>query len=106
LIDVIFLLLLFFMLSTTFNRTGDLPLSVGGAGRTSTEAPIFVRLTADDLSINGRSMHLDQAATAIRALSDTPTVLISPEPGVTAQRLADALTALRGLAGAQVHVLG
>lgn len=106
LIDVIFLLLLFFMLTTTFTRTGDLALSVGGAGGAATEAPIFLRLAVDDVSVNGASIPLDQVATAIAALSTTPIVLISPQPGVTAQRLADVLTALQGLAGAQLHVLG
>jgi biopolymer transport protein ExbD len=106
LIDVIFLLLLFFMLTTTFTRTGDLALSVGGAGGTTAEAPIFLRLAVDGLSVNGASIPLDQVATAIAALSPAPIVLISPQPGVTAQRLADVLTALQGLAGAQLHVLG
>ena len=106
LIDVIFLLLLFFMLTTTFTRTGDLALSVGGAGGSSTEPPIFLRLGAEDVSVNGAQIALDHIASTIADLSQTPVVLISPQQGVTAQRLADLLAALRGLAGAQLHVLG
>ena len=106
LIDVIFLLLLFFMLTTTFTRTGDLPFSVGGAGAASSEPPIFLRLEVADMSINGKSTPLVEAAETIAALSQSATVLISPQPGVTAQRLVDVLAALRGLAGARLHVLG
>lgn len=106
LIDVIFLLLLFFMLTTTFSRTADLAFSVGGAGSASPDAPVFLRLQIADLTINGTLTPLDEAATAIAALSQSATVLISPQAGVTAQRLADVLAALRGLTGAQLHVLG
>ncbi|WP_166416913.1 biopolymer transporter ExbD [Cochlodiniinecator piscidefendens] len=56
LIDIIFLLLLFFMLTSTFTRFAEVPLiQAGTQGITSTDAPqrIFVRLTRDGLTING-----------------------------------------------------
>ena len=106
LIDVIFLLLLFFMLTTTFTRTGDLAFSVGGSGAISPDAPVFLRVDVATVSINGAPTPLEDAAAAVAALSPSPIVLISSQPGITAQRLADVLAALRGLSGARLHVLG
>ncbi|MBL4916915.1 biopolymer transporter ExbD [Szabonella alba] len=108
LIDVIFLLLLFFMLTTTFTRTGDLPLSAAGTGAAvSTEAPVFLRLDPEALSVNAEAAELEGVVQRIRDLSPETgaRVLVSLGPGVHAQRLADLLMRLRGLPGAQVQVL-
>ena len=55
LIDVTFLLLLFFILSSTFARFGEVELAVGVAGAsTSTDTPVFLRLSETGFSVNGR----------------------------------------------------
>ncbi len=70
LIDVIFLLLLFFMLSSTISRFGEVKLSLGGAGA-QTAAPdskaqiILLRLTADGISLNGTPIETANARDAI-----------------------------------------
>lgn len=108
LIDVIFLLLLFFMLSTTFTRTAELPLVAGGGGIGAAQtAPVFLRLTADDLSVNGQSVGLEDVAQRIADLAEEQAqVIVSLAPQVNAQRLADLLAQLRSLTGLRVQVLG
>ncbi|MGR3586967.1 MAG: biopolymer transporter ExbD [Paracoccaceae bacterium] len=108
LIDVIFLLLLFFMLSTTFTRTAELPLVAGARGAgTAQTVPVFLRLAPETLTVNGQSALLDQVAAQILALGqDQPQVLVSLAPHVSAQRLADLLVRLRSTSGMRVQVLG
>ncbi|MDO9526625.1 MAG: biopolymer transporter ExbD [Gemmobacter sp.] len=109
LIDVMFLLLLFFMLSTTFARTGELSLAVAGTASPGPDAsaPVFVRLSALDLTVNGQQGPLEDLPGLIARLSPTaPRVLVSLGADVTAQRLADLLVVLRGIGGALVQVVG
>ncbi|MFP5508346.1 MAG: biopolymer transporter ExbD [Alphaproteobacteria bacterium] len=108
LIDVIFLLLLFFMLTTTFTRTAELPLVAGGSGTgVAQAAPVFLRLSPQDMTLNGQTATLDTVTAQITGLAqDDPQVLVSLAPGVNAQRLADLLAALRRQPGLRVQVLG
>ena len=108
LIDVIFLLLLFFMLTTTFTRTAELPRVAGGSGTgTAQTAPVFLRLATDEVTVNGQSAPLDAVTDRITGLGqDDPQVLVSLAPGVNAQRLADLLAHLRTVPGLRVQVLG
>lgn len=111
LIDVIFLLLLFFMLSSTFTRTGEIALGIGGGTAVAESAPVFLRLSAGALLINGRPAELAGVAAAVTALGSAAApapipVLVSLTPEVSAQRLADLLAALRAAPGARAQVLG
>ena len=108
LIDVIFLLLLFFMLTTTFTRTAELPLVAAGSGTSSFQvAPVFLRIAPEDLTVNGQPASLEGVSKRIAALGqDAPQVLVSLAPGVSAQRLADLLAHLRRQPGLRVQVLG
>jgi len=108
LIDVIFLLLLFFMLSSTFSQFYEVDLSTGGAGQPSTTEvqPIFLRLAADSLSVSAREVPLDGLAEALEPLMEEDArALVSTGADVSAQRLTDLLLALRGVAGLSVQVL-
>ncbi len=74
LIDVVFLLLIFFMVSTTFTKethlSVDLPEAVGEA---SIDAPrqLDILITAQgDYSINGQALMNNSMATLKRAISD------------------------------------
>ncbi len=104
LIDVIFLLLLFFMLSSTFSRFGEIELSNATAGSATSETPserTFVQLGADRLVMNGAPVTLQQ-------LSDQVTegqVLVSLDEDTSAQRVVDLLVQLRGRDGLSVLVL-
>jgi biopolymer transport protein ExbD len=108
LIDVIFLLLLFFMLTSTFTRFAELPLhaATGGAAAPPDAPPLFVSLGMEELRLNGEAVQLDGLAGAIGARIDGPaSVLVSPADEVTSQRLVDLLVAIRGVPDLTVTVL-
>ncbi|SFH43535.1 outer membrane transport energization protein ExbD [Palleronia marisminoris] len=111
LIDVIFLLLLFFMLTSTFTRFAEVELAAAaaGTGAASDAAPLFLRLAEDDVSLNGDSYALDGLGDALANAGEdeTPrTLLVSLAEGVTAQRLTDLLGVLRGVPNVAPQVLG
>ncbi|MGR3637120.1 MAG: biopolymer transporter ExbD [Shimia sp.] len=104
LIDVIFLLLLFFMLTSTFSTFGEIELSNTRAGSGTVDSSVerfFVQLGAERLTLNGLPTSLDVIATDVQ----TGQVLISLDDDSTAQRLVDLLHRLRGRDGLDVLVL-
>ncbi len=104
LIDIIFLLLMFFMLSSTFSTFGEIELtqSTSGSVAPGTQAErIFVQLGSERLVLNGTPTMLDDLATQI----ETGQVLVSLDDDVSAQRLVDLLVRLRGREGLSVVVL-
>ncbi|WP_286163844.1 biopolymer transporter ExbD [Loktanella sp. PT4BL] len=109
LIDVIFLLLLFFMLSSTFTRFSEVEFAAARSGGTaSSERPVFLSLAAVSLRLNGSETALDSLPPALAAhrTGDTPLgVLVSTGADVTAQRLTDLLVALRAIPHITVTVL-
>ena len=109
LIDVIFLLLLFFMLTSTFSRFGEIPMMLGGAEGSVSAAeapPVLVRIGSDGPTLNGTEIAVDGLAAAIAAFDAAPPrVIVSTTAHATAQGLAETLFALRGIAGAQIVVL-
>ncbi|MGR3513057.1 MAG: biopolymer transporter ExbD [Paracoccaceae bacterium] len=104
LVDVIFLLLLFFMLSSTFSTFAEVELSAAApqAGASDT-APVFLQLFPDRLTLNGETRTLD---TLGNTLDNTKVLLLALQDGVTAQRLTDALVALRAYPDLSISVLG
>ena len=98
LIDVIFLLLLFFMLTSTFTRFSELQISAAGAGGStppSEAQPLFLRLGADLITLNGREVARDDVRGSVAELmAGTTTLLVSAADDVTSQRLVDLLVAL------------
>ncbi len=109
LIDVIFLLLLFFMLTSTFSKFSEVELSAGGAGTVvpSDAPPLFLQLGATDVRLNGDALELETLAeSTLSSAEDGTTLLISLGAEVDAQRLTDLLVALRGLPALRVTVLG
>lgn len=103
LIDVIFLLLLFFMLTTSFVREVDLPLAPAGGGLAEGARPAFLDLGPEAMALNGAAV--DPADLAAR-LAGEDALLIRLQPGVTAQRLIDVLGPLSRLPALHVRVLG
>ena len=111
LIDIIFLLLLFFMLSSTFSRFSEVEISAASAGKAnpSDVKMSFLQLGEDSLRVNGQDVELaalPEAFSAIAPETDTVPVLVSLRAEVTAQRLTDVLVVLRGIARLRVNVLG
>ena len=104
LIDVIFLLLLFFMLSSTFSKFAEIELTSAIGGKiANAHTPIFLQLYPDKVSINGQDRQLD-------ALNLEPeenqTLLVALQPDVRSQRLLDLLVELRAWPELSVSVLG
>jgi biopolymer transport protein ExbD len=109
LIDVIFLLLLFFMLTSTFSKFSELELSTAGSGAAAPHdsKPLFLQLDTDALRVNGQAVSIeDLAASALGQAEGGTTLLVALGDDVTSQRLTDLLVALRGLPSLRVAVLG
>jgi biopolymer transport protein ExbD len=110
LIDVIFILLLFFMLTSTFARFGEIPVSTAAGGSSAaTAAPVFLQLGAGTITLNGTPTGLDALPGALSSFepdgAGPVTVLVSLGRDVTAQRLVDLLAVLRSLSWTSVTVL-
>lgn len=104
LVDVIFLLLLFFMLSSTFSTFGEITLDQATAAAGTPEAPLerfFVQLGPNSLTLNGSATTLGDLESAL----ETGQVLVSLDTETSAQRLVDLLVRLRGRDGLSVTVL-
>jgi biopolymer transport protein ExbD len=104
LIDVIFLLLLFFMLTSTFSKYAEIELSNATGGGTPSDTPterFFVQLGPETLTLNGADITFDD----LTAQVETGQILISLGEATTSQRLVDLLVRLRGREGLSVLVL-
>ncbi|MDU9004531.1 ExbD/TolR family protein [Sedimentitalea todarodis] len=104
LIDVIFLLLLFFMLSSTFSSFGEIELSQATGGAATPDTPseqVFVQVGAERLVLNGAPVTLDELGAQV----ETGRVLVSLDADASAQRVVDLLVRLRGRDGLTVIVL-
>lgn len=112
LIDIIFLLLLFFMLSSTFTRFAELPLMNASAGPSEGgPPPIFLQLSEEALRLNGQSLTLADLPAALEpfeaeAAGATVALLVTLDAEVTSQALVDLLASLRGETWLTVAVLG
>lgn len=104
LIDVVFLLLLFFMLTSTFSKFGEIELSQAAGGPAAQDTPSnrsFVQLGEGRLTLNGAVITLDDLADSV----EEGQVLVSLDDDTTAQRVVDLLVRLRGRDGLSVLVL-
>lgn len=108
LIDVIFLLLLFFMLSSSFARFGDMPFMAVGAGAVASMSqtpPVYLRVLPDRIMVNASAVALDDLRGALAGF-DATTVLVAPDPVVSAQRLVDVLGAVGDVPGLSLQLIG
>lgn len=104
LVDVIFLLLLFFMLSSTFSKFAEVELAAASGGQAASQTPpIFVQLHPDRISVNGQTRPLD--ALDLQPEADQ-VLLVALQPEVSSQRLLDLLVQLRRWPQLSVAVLG
>lgn len=109
LIDVIFLLLLFFMLTSTFSKFGEIELSSAGQGSAgkSDAQPHFLSLQADGMLLNGVPVQPEDLAQSLKPGPDDADrlVLISLSDQTTSQTLVDVLSDLRAISGVKSVVL-
>ncbi|RVV98559.1 biopolymer transporter ExbD [Mesobaculum littorinae] len=100
LIDVIFLLLLFFMLSSTFTRFSELQLTGGAASAAPATGapPVFLRLGPEALRLNGAEVAMTDLPARLADLAEPgAALLVQPGQGTSAQRLVDLMVALAGI---------
>ena len=105
LIDVVFLLLIFFMVSTTFIRESEIELTLAEASAEVREDPIDVIEVAIDARgrffVNGNALINSQLETIRQALNDVrpadaePVVIISADAGATHQTVITVMDAAR-----------
>jgi biopolymer transport protein ExbD len=110
LIDIIFLLLLFFMLSSTFSRFADVELDVssGGDPAKQTSAPAFLKLSADRLLLNGSqltTLTLQAEIERLKTTSNLNAVILSVDETATSQQLVDTMLVLRRSAGISLQIV-
>jgi biopolymer transport protein ExbD len=108
LIDVIFLLLLFFMLSSTFTRFAEVELAGAQATTGSSGTPdVLVRLADDGWSVNGLA-HADIASVAAEVArleesgAELAVLLVRGE--AQSQELISAIEAIRGASAIPLSV--
>lgn len=106
LIDVIFLLLLFFMLTSTFSKFGEVELAAASAGGNEDQRDIrFIKLEVQRILVDGKPVVIGQVAAALHADREQ-TALISLGPQATSQQLIDLLTVLKSIENLRARVIG
>ncbi|MCE0504015.1 MULTISPECIES: ExbD/TolR family protein [unclassified Roseivivax] len=90
-IDVVFLLLVFFMLASRFGTELQLPLATAGGGPEArwSGPPRLVEVAPEALRLNGTALALDALPGALEPLVESPadTVILRPAAGAELQRL-------------------
>ncbi|TYC53121.1 hypothetical protein FMN50_15860 [Rhodobacterales bacterium] len=107
LIDVIFLLLLFFMLASSFTRYQALEVASGGEGGGAEVKPAYLRIhSSEKLDLNGRAITKPDMADRFAELADDVVVAIWSGPDANVQDVVDVMSAARGLGLKTVLVTG
>lgn len=106
LIDVVFLLLVFFLLVARDPGTGrGIPVFPGGAG-TESGVPRLIEIEPDSARLNGIALEMDALTARAAALAQTHgTVFLRTTPEVSLQRLVDVMRALRNAGVARQAVV-
>lgn len=107
LIDVVFILLIFFMLVSNLQRTNMIDLRVSDRNSTPTQAQdraLLVTINQNDLQLDGQPISLAQLRDQV-ALQPKRQVALQPTGGVPLQRIVNVLDQLRGVGASQVSFL-
>lgn len=99
-IDVVFLLLIFFMLASRFGVDRALPLAVAGSSSAYSGPPRLVELTPFGLSLNGMPVAPDRLAQTLAPLMQSPddAIILRTRDGADLQALVAVMDRL-GAAG-------
>jgi biopolymer transport protein ExbD len=96
-IDVVFLLLVFFMLAARFGQEGAIDLRLASGGGAAWDGPPrLVQVGGDGLGLNGRPLAEGDlvAALAARVTAPDDLILLQAAEGVPVQRLLDVIAML------------
>lgn len=110
LIDVIFLLLLFFMLASTFENFSEVEIAASrsdGAAIVNDRTVYRVEIGETQIALDGGPVSdADLNARLETRLATEPgLVLVSVTPEASTQRLVDVISRLNGLSGATIRVV-
>ena len=110
LIDIIFLLLLFLMLTSTFSKFSEIELSVAttAAKNKVSEKILFLRVSAVRIDLNSGEVEMNSLAKSIKSLTQNAkaSLVISMDQDVTSQRLVDILGIVANIEGVSVNLIG
>ena len=97
-IDVVFLLLVFFMLASQFGRDRVVPLALDGVGSAYQGPPRLVQVTAEGLRLNGVPVEEEALAERLTALTHekSDAIILQPDTKASLQQLMDAAGLLSG----------
>ena len=110
LIDIIFLLLLFLMLTSTFSKFSEIELSVAttAAKNNVSENILFLRVSAVRIDLNSGEVEMNSLAKSIKSFTQNAkaSLVISMDQDVTSQRLVDILGIVANIEGISVNLIG
>lgn len=92
-IDVVFLLLVFFMLASRFGMDMQLPLAAAGSGGAYQGPPRLVQVTAEGVTLNGIAVAEEALSGELAPLMEdkTDTVILRAGEGTPLQRLVEVM---------------
>ncbi|SFP82403.1 ExbD/TolR family protein [Tranquillimonas alkanivorans] len=95
-IDVVFLLLVFFMLAARFGLDMQLPLQVAGQGEGYSGPPRLVEVTPEGLRLNGVAQDEAGLLAELERLTETPedAIVLRPRDEATLQRTVEVMEML------------
>ncbi|MEO0993621.1 MAG: biopolymer transporter ExbD [Pseudomonadota bacterium] len=110
LIDVVFILLVFFMLASSFLdwRSVELTAAPAGGPSVGAEGALLVELTEEGVRLSGERMDLTTLAARLEThLAQTPErrILVRPAPGVDMQRMVRLLDAVAAAGARDIALL-
>lgn len=106
-IDVVFLLLVFFMLASQFGQDAAVRLSGAGAGAAYSGPPRLIDIAPDGLTLNGMGVDIAGLPDALTPLTQdrADTVILRGTDGASLQRLLDVAQALQAAGFANLVVV-
>lgn len=95
-IDVVFLLLVFFMLASRFGMDMQLPLALAGQGSGYSGPPRLVDISPETVSLNGNVVSEAALADALMELVERPedTIILRARDEATLQRVVEIMEVL------------
>lgn len=105
-IDVVFLLLVFFMLASRFGIESSVPLALAGQADSYSGPPRLVTVSPEALTLNGVAIADADLVGALIRLTDSPAdiIVLRPADGTALQRIVALIDLLSG-AGFQRVIL-
>ncbi|MEM8538698.1 MAG: biopolymer transporter ExbD [Pseudomonadota bacterium] len=96
-IDVVFLLLVFFMLASRFGMDAVLPLPLASGGGEYTGPPRLLTIAPDQITLNGVALAEAALADRLTALMESPgdAIIIRGDAGASLQRIIDVTEGLK-----------